>query len=173
MRLTFAVLTTLLLLLVPARLFAKADTVKITIKGADLKTPIEITDPKVLKSFFVWGGPGRSSIQPGSFIIDWSQGPAAEPPKGLPRYEVSFYAKMPNERIIYVVFYERDPSMEQGYVYLPGSTDEWYPLNTRAIYRGTEGNWFRAWSVWDKVARPLIAGAKMEAANAGRGQSLR
>jgi hypothetical protein len=93
----------------PARLFAKGDTVKITIQGADLKTPIQITDRKVLANIQVWSGLGTSSSGPGfnpkapSFIIDWSQGPTEEPPKGLPRYEVSFYANMSSERLIYVV----------------------------------------------------------------------
>ena len=113
---------TFLLLVIPAQVFAKGQTVKITIKGADLKTPIEITDPKVLTEFQVWSGPGTSSSAPGfnpnapGFIVDWSQA-VAEPPKGLQRYEVSFYAKIPTERLIYVVFYEYDPATEHGYIY--------------------------------------------------------
>jgi len=39
-------LNSLLILSVPAPLEAKAKIVKITIKGADLKAPIEISDPK-------------------------------------------------------------------------------------------------------------------------------
>jgi hypothetical protein len=77
-------------MVVAARLFAKADTIKVTIKGADLNTPVEITDPKVLTSFRVWTGPGTSSNEAKAFIIDWSQGPAAERPKGLQRQEVHF-----------------------------------------------------------------------------------
>jgi hypothetical protein len=45
-----------LLLVNPARLFAKGVTVKITIQGADLKTPIEITDQNVLANIQVWSG---------------------------------------------------------------------------------------------------------------------
>jgi hypothetical protein len=159
------VLATFLLLVIPAQLLAKGETVKITIKGADLKAPIEITDPKVLTEFQVWTGPGTSSSAPGfnpnapGFIVDWSQ-TVAEPPKGLHCYEVSFYAKMPNERLVYVVFYEYDPVTEHGYLYLPGRTDESYWLNMGTIARGVEGKWFRAWSVWESVARPLIAGTK-------------
>jgi hypothetical protein len=37
-------------------LFAKGRTVKITIKGAGLTTPLEITDPEV-EQFSVWAGP--------------------------------------------------------------------------------------------------------------------
>jgi hypothetical protein len=157
------ILTVLMIFLsfaIPARVFAKADISRITIKGADLKTPIEITDPKTLANFDVWSGPGTSWTggspkEADRFIIDWSQG-VTEPPKGLQRYEVLFYAKMPNERLVYVVFYEYDPATEHGYIYLPGRADERYRLNVGTIYRGVEGRWFRAWSEWDSLARALL-----------------
>jgi hypothetical protein len=169
----YAALVAFLLIVAPSQLFAKVDTVKITIRGADLKTPIEITDRKVLANFRVWTGPGTSSNEAKGFIIDWARGPAAERPKGLQRYEVSFYAMLPNERLVYVVFYEYDPSTERGYVYLPGRTSDWYRLNVSTIDHGVEGNWFHAWDVWDHVAGPLIANAKMNASNTGRDQSSR
>jgi hypothetical protein len=168
-----AVLVTFLLMVIPSQLFAKGATVRITIKGADLRTPIEITEAKVLAHFQVWTGPGTSSNEAKSFIIDWSQGPAAERPKGLQRYEVSFYAKLPSERLIYVVFYEYDPTTDRGYVYLPGRTDDWYALNVGTIDHGVEGNWFHAWTVWDRVAGPLIASAKATASSTGPGKSPR
>jgi hypothetical protein len=167
MRITLVFVLTLLVVLgLPALLFAKGDLVRITIKGADLKTPIEITSPRALTDFHPWTGPGTGSSVPGfnpdapGFIIDWSHGPIGEPPKGLQRYEVSFYAKLPNERLIYVVFWEYDAGSRLGYIYLPGKGDEWYRLNVRTIFHGVEGKWFRAWSRWDNVASPLIAGAK-------------
>jgi hypothetical protein len=43
--------------IVPAPLSAKGNTVKITIKGAGITTPLEITDPKI-REFHVWAGPG-------------------------------------------------------------------------------------------------------------------
>lgn len=151
------VLIAFFLLAIPAQLFAKGVTLKIIIRGGDLKAPIEITDSKVLANFIVWAGPGTSPNETEAFIIDWSDGPGAERPKGLPRYEISFYAKHPEERLVYVVFYEYDPATLRGYVYLPGKTDQWYRLNVSTILRGVEGNWFRAWSAWDDVARPLLA----------------
>jgi len=163
------VLFVLLALVIPARVFAKADISRITIKGVDLKTPIDITDPKVLAHFNVWSGPGSSwsggkspATWVDAFIIDWSQS-VTERPKGLQRYEVSVYAKLPSERLIYVVFYEYDPATEYGYIYLPGQTDEWYRLNVGTIYRGVEGRWFRASSEWDSIAMPFIANAKVKA----------
>lgn len=166
MKRMFAALLAFCLLAIPAQLFAKGATVKITIRGAGLKAPIEITDPKVLANFLVWAGPGTGPNEAKAFIIDWSEGPVAERPKGLPRYEVSFYAKHSEERLVYVVFYEYDPSKKQGYVYLPGRTDQWYGLNVSTIFRGVEGNWFRAWSEWDKTAGPLLAADKVAASSA-------
>ena len=158
----------LLLLAIPAELFAKAETSKIIIKGADLSAPIEITDSKTLANFAVWAGTGTgctehcSPPRPECFIVDWSR-PVADHPSGLHRYEVSFYAKMPDERLTYVVFYEYDPATEHGYIYFPGRTEKWYRLNVSTILRGVEGTWFPAWSVWEGVVRPLIAGSKTEA----------
>jgi hypothetical protein len=143
-----------------APLFAKGETVKITIRGGDLSTPIQITDPNVLALIQVWSGKGTYSNEPRleepSFIIDWSQGPTAEPPKALPRYEVSFYANLPNKRLIYVVPYAFDAVTGQGYVYLPGKNDESYRLNVHTIIRGVEGKWFHSWTRWDAVAEQLI-----------------
>jgi hypothetical protein len=162
-----SVLFILLLVAIPAELFAKGETSRIIIKGADLSAPIEITDPKTVANFIVWTGPGTSCTgncqKPSteSFIVDWSQA-RTDHPKGLHRYEVSFYAKMPAEQLIYVVFYEYDPATQHGYVYFPGRTEEWYRLNVSAILHGVEGKWFRAGSVWEGVARPLIAGAKVK-----------
>jgi hypothetical protein len=174
MKRRFLTLAALLLRLVaPAQVFAKGETVKITIKGADLKTPIEITNPKILTEFTVWTGPGTSSSVPRfnsnapGFIIDWSQGAIEEPPKGLQRYEVSFWAKLPKRKLIYVVLYEYDPATEQGYVYVPGRKDEWYRLNVDTIFHGVEGKWFHAWSVWNNVARPLLANPQVTTSNVG------
>src|SRR5262249_34320615 len=89
-----------------------------------LATPVEITDPKTLSKFQVWTGPGTSSNESESFIVNWSPGPVAERPSGLERYEVRVYVKCPKECLMYVVFYEYNPSIDQGYIYLPGKADE-------------------------------------------------
>lgn len=157
-----SVLFILFLLAIPAELFAKAETSKIIITGSNLNAPIEITDPKTLANFGVWTGAGTNCTgncpqpSPESFIVNWSQ-PVADHPSGLHRYQVSFYAKMPEERLIYVVLYEYDPATEHGYVYFPGRTEEWYRLNVSTIFHGVEGKWFRASSTWEGVARPLIS----------------
>jgi hypothetical protein len=143
-----------------AHLSAKGVTVKIVIQGADLVTPIQITDRKVLANIQVLSGKGTYSNEPRleepSFIIDWSQGVTAEPPKALPRYEISFYANLPNKRLAYVVSYAFDPVTSQGYVYLPGRNDKNYRLNVHTIIRRVEGKWFHSWTKWDAVAEQLI-----------------
>jgi hypothetical protein len=92
------------------------------------------------------------------FIVDWTAGVVATPGNGLPHFDVAFYVGSSNQPV-YVVFYEFDPSTDQGYVYLPGPTDELYSLNSGAMLHGHgfEGHWLRASSAWqDNVIRPLM-----------------
>src|SRR5439155_14867378 len=102
----------------------------------------------------------RSNANAPSFIIDWSQGTVAELPQALRKYQVSFYSGEISQRVIYVVYYAVSPDSAQGYVYLPGKSEEWSGLNVRSILRGVEGKWFHAWSTWENIARPLIEKAK-------------
>jgi tetratricopeptide (TPR) repeat protein len=139
---------------------AKGKTVKVVVDGGDLAKPIEISDPNTLVHFQVWAGPGTSSNQGQAFIADWSSGAVKELPKGLTRYEVSFYVSEPEERIAYVVLYSFDASTGRGYVYIPGKSDPHFQSNVRSIFRGVEGDWFHAWTLWDNVAGPLITNAR-------------
>ncbi len=157
-------------LVVQASLGAKGLTTKITIADQGLGTQIDITDPILLKRFNVWDGRGTFATVDGretegtqGFIIDWLAGAIGSKPQGLHRYEVRFYVRHHNttaDELAYVVFYERDPSSREGFVYLPGKSDEPYQLNVRAIHRGPgfEGNWFRASPAWqDAVERVMKA----------------
>jgi hypothetical protein len=132
-------------------LSAKSETVKITITGEGLSKPVEITDRSILASINIWSGPGNFKIDGGARIpivhdgsILWSQGMVADPPKGLAKYEVSFYGTFPEERLMYVLVYEYDSTTMKGYVYLPGRGEKWYEVNVRSILRGVEGHWFHA-----------------------------
>jgi hypothetical protein len=155
--------------IIPVSLFAKGDMVRIEIRGANLGMPIEITDARV-KEFTPWAGPGvtiNGIKQTEGFIIDWPHGAIADRPKGLPHYEVSFYAKLheePNgakEQGVHVVLYDYDLVTERGYVYLPGKGEEWYPLNaSKMVHDFLEGNWFRASHAWDNFVGPIIANTK-------------
>jgi hypothetical protein len=167
MRMVLAVLANSFLIVSAATpLLAKANTVKITIKGTNFKAPIEISDPKILANFQVWTGPGTSSNEKQGFIIDWSQGPVREMSQVLRGHGVMFHEYQvsfrigPNDQIAYVVYYSFSPGEEQGYVYVPGESDEWYGLNVRTVFRGVEGKLFRAWDAWERVARPLIEKAE-------------
>jgi hypothetical protein len=160
-----------IMLALPTVVSAKGETTRITIAGGTLANPIEITDANVVRAFQIWTGPGTNSCFGGNcvegtegFIVDWSSGAVAQRPSGLQRYEISFYvsdrrfpALRGPERLAYVVSYEYDPAASQGYVYLPGKGDQWFRLNAASIYRGREGNWFRATRAWQDAVVPLIA----------------
>jgi hypothetical protein len=62
-------------------------------------------------------------------------------------------------RLVYVVFYDFDPSLSRGFVYLPGRAEAFYFLNIGTIARGCEGHWFLAKDSWEAFMRPLITQA--------------
>lgn len=168
-------------LAVSVPLWAKGNTVLIEVKGEALSTPVRITDAKI-EDFTPWAGPGVNGARVPSaegFIVDWHAGVVRQP-AGLQHYEVSFYAGCrssrqigqpgpypPNDpeclaekpRLVYVVFYDFDPSLSRGFVYLPGRAEAFYFLNMGTIARGCEGNWFLANDSWEAFMRPLIAQA--------------
>jgi hypothetical protein len=159
--------TCLSLSLLVASLAAKGPTTRIVIKDLDRGSVSEITDRSVLDQFHVWSGKGTYSGSPGQehegtdgFIVDWRAGIVEQRPSQLRRYEISFYAAMrngPGEELAYVVLYENDPSTRQGYVYLPGRSDEHFRLNVRSIHRGVEGQWLRANQAWQSAMINLPA----------------
>lgn len=148
-----------------AVVFAKGETTRITITGAGLPGPVEISDPRVLKNFNVWSGPGTFAGDVEStegFIVDWASGFVTKRPSELRNFELSFYVRYANrpfsertDQLAYIVSYAVDPATGEGYVYLPGRSDEPYRLNTRAIYRGCEGSWFRANVAWQAAFRDV------------------
>jgi hypothetical protein len=157
---------------VHAPLFAKGRTVKITIKGNGLRTPLEITDPDI-GQFAVWAGPGvfvNGVEERKGFIIDWSKGTVAEAPAGLQQYEVSFYTgcsmdefgcRSSEPSLTYRVSYDYDPSGQEGFVYLPDKRDGAFGPNGNMWHgHGFEGHWLYATSAWESFARPLIAKAR-------------
>jgi hypothetical protein len=160
-----------LALLLPTSLAAKGMTTKITVTDVSLASSIDITDPSVLEQFNVWAGRGTFVTIPGQerregtngFIIDWLAGAVSPPPIELHRYEVKFFVRYPNsatEQLAYIVYYAHNPASGQGFVYLPGKSEEPYRLNLKAIRRGNdlEGNWFLASPAWqDVVGRMIVA----------------
>lgn len=108
-------LSTAIILGLPQVALAKAPTVKLTIEGGNLTKEIQVTDPRILELSHVWAGN----------FLDNSREPAKEPPRGLHGYEVSFYVKLADNDVqkMYVVRYYPNPSVEQGYIYLPGDRE--------------------------------------------------
>jgi hypothetical protein len=85
----------------------------------------------------------------------------------LPTFEVSFYVRYANrpfneqtDQLAYIVSYAVDPGTGQGYVYLPGRSDDAYRLNTQAIHRGCEGKWFRASADWQTAFTKVVDGRR-------------
>ena len=155
---------------------AKGPTIRIAIKDIDSGSVSEIRNPSVLDQFHVWAGRGTYSGAPGGqksegtqgFIIDWPAGVVDERPDGLRRFELRFYVAPRRqgavtaldaslEELAYVVLYENDPSTGQGFVYLPGKSDEHFRLNVRSIHRGLEGQWLRASSAWQEAFMHVTA----------------
>ena len=151
---------------VPLLVIAKGPTLKITIQGSDLASPVEITDKGTLEQFNVWTGAGvevsSGATQTKGFIADWEKGPVADPPTTLRTYDVSFDVihQRPSS---YVVRFTYDPATGKGYVYLPGKGENFYASNTFLILRGVEGNWFSATETWTDTAKPLIERSKESA----------
>lgn len=57
MRLNKTVMISLAILTLPAVAWPKGETTQIEIEGADLASPIEITDPAIVSKFSIWNGP--------------------------------------------------------------------------------------------------------------------
>ncbi len=164
--------------------WSKGETAKIEIKGDDLNSPIEITDPNIVGSFNIWNGPGVSTSGPDGVpyppaymnphktagrFIDWPKGTAEQLPDGLKSYEVKFHiAGRDSESGVlgtYHVVYSFNPSVPRGYMYLP--TQQERGANTQFIVHGVEGTWFYASAAWEELVRPIIGKAIKALADSG------
>jgi len=132
----------------------RGDTVRIVIRGESLSAPIELSDGATISRFQVESGPGADLGDRPGLIIDWPRG-VANPPKGLPMFEVSFVTARTSPNT-YIVQYAIDPATKRGYVFLPADCDAPYRDNVQMINHGVEGSWYYAWSAWEQLAHPLI-----------------
>ena len=90
-------------------LFAKGQTIRLSVVGPGLSAPIDVTDPPALAN--VWAG---------RFIGH----PSAEPDVTLARYVVTFIVQPPRDqqpRPMYIVLFALDRESRRGFVYLPGT----------------------------------------------------
>lgn len=171
-----ALVVCLAILAIPITGWSKGETQKIEIKGDDLNSPIEITDPNIVSSFNIWNGPGVSTRGPDGVphppaylnpnktagrFIDWPKGTVEQRPDGLKSYEVKFHiAGRESETGVigtYQVIYRFNPSVPQGYMYLPTGRER--SANTGLIAHGVEGAWFYASASWEELVRPIICKA--------------
>ncbi len=138
----------------PRAAWAKGETVKLTLSGGGLAKDIELTDPEILKTSHVWAGN----------FLDSSRGTVKEPPRGLPRYEVTFYVKLRDDeeaKKAYVVYYCPSQAAGQGYIYLPGKGDPEEKTNWGSMMRpGRDGKWNYAAGAWEELIKPVIARAE-------------
>ena len=56
-------------LVLPAVISAKGETTKITVAGATLASPIEMTDANIVRQFQVWTGPGTRACSGGNCVL--------------------------------------------------------------------------------------------------------
>ena len=152
----------------PQAALGKTDTFKITISGGGLKSPVEITDPRVLALSNVWSGQ----------FLDWTRTPESEPPKGFLAVEVSFFMKISENdvRKNYVVFYYPNSPGQQGYIYLPSKGSPLWWLDASSILRtGRDGKWNYASPEWEALVKPVLiqAQAALDAASVSQTTAAR
>lgn len=165
MRLAILVVAVPVLLALPQIGAAKSETARIEIsKGR--RPFLTLTGEETAGQFTIFSGPGtRETVGEGD-IADWGAG-AVDPPRNLQVYKVRFYCaalgETPRETVpsslCYGVRYGIDRDSGQGYIQVPPEHDRDFPDNTRTIYRGVEGRWFRSSASWEERVRPQLDAA--------------
>lgn len=124
----------------PEGVVAKGVTRHLTLAGPGLPAPLAVTAPGALAN--VWAG-------------DFLGLPCDAPPAHLPRFLVSFHVQPPRPtvvRVVYVVHYVADPATGDGFIYLPGTSEEGYRRNIGTIVRPSQdGRWHRASEAWSRA----------------------
>jgi hypothetical protein len=163
------------LLALPVLSSAKGETTRIEI-ARDKHAVLTLEGPEEAGRFTIWSGPGTSMTSADGTTLapdgardfaDWIGGPV-DPPSGLEVYTVRFYCAATGENArgsvpshpCYGVRYAYDPVGGPGYIQIPRAKDREFPDNTRSIYRGVEGTWYRASQAWDATVRNLLLSAR-------------
>jgi hypothetical protein len=162
------------LLTISTGALAKSETARIEIARGK-HTIVTLSGEESAGQFTIWSGPGTSAgpvgepaamTTSGRDFADWLGG-AVEPPRKLQVYKVRFYcaARGENAResipssLCYGVRYAVDPATGLGYFQIPAEGDAEFRANTRSIYRGVEGSWYRSSDRWEELVRPRIEAA--------------
>lgn len=127
----------------------------ILISGGQLKRPVEIIDPELLKEFDPWTGA----------FVDWDR-PVAGGRLGW-EYEILYFkggieSATPYDRdgftMIYGLRYCIDEDGGPGSVHLAGRNDKFGPENVRMVWDGTyAGTWHRSTEAWNTVIEREVA----------------
>ncbi len=147
---------------------AKSKTERIEVSRDEVAVATIVGDPA--ERITIWSGPGtKMTLADGTGhmtvteqdFADWKAG-AVEAPRERPVYSVSFFCKAcePARRDTwrcYGVRYVPGRDGERGYILIPKPGDDEYEVNVRTIYRGVEGQWFRATESWDALMRAHLA----------------
>ncbi len=119
---------------------------KITITGPGLVSPIEITNPEILRQFNPWDG----------YFLDKERAIVTETPQGHALYEVLFYVRETSGEfhLFYALNYSPALSGARGTIYLPQENEKWYVMNNETIAR--KSGWLYASPEWDSLMQHLL-----------------
>jgi hypothetical protein len=120
----------------------------------------------------IWSGPGNKVSRDespgvstgGGDIADWDGGAVQAPDDGWPVYKVIFLCEAcePARKDAwrcYGVRYVPGIRGQPGLIQIPDAQDPEFSLNLQTIYRGVEGQWFRASAKWEEIVANSIADA--------------
>jgi hypothetical protein len=126
----------------------------ILVSGGELKHPVQITDPELLRQFDPWNGD----------FVDWDHVSGGR--LGW-EYEILYFKKRiepstPYDRdgltMIYGFRYCMDEDGGPGSVHLAGRNDKFGPENVRIIWDGTQaGRWHPATPSWHSFIEQTVA----------------
>jgi hypothetical protein len=149
---------------------AKSKTERIEVSRG--KAPLVNIEGADADQITIWSGTGttmtaadgtRRTPTSDRDFADWTAG-AVEAPREVQTFNVSFYCKAceparSDTWRCYSVRYAPGRNGERGYIQIPPAGDDDYEINVRTIYRGVEGQWFRASERWEALVRPRIEAA--------------
>ena len=157
-------------ILLPARVEAKSPIGRIEVAEGEAR--IVSIDGPTARAFTLWSGPGTGNEKPVKASLNdadddfaqWSGG-AVVPPVGLRTFDITFLCEAcePARKDLwrcYGVRYAMGSESQGGFIQIPGPDDENFPLNVRTLFRGVEGQWYRASPNWEKWVRPAILKAR-------------
>jgi hypothetical protein len=157
-------------LLMPAVGAAKSHIESIEVTEGE--TRVVSIDGPTAREFTIWSGPGTLTGLGEKAVMSTSAGDLAQwvagavtPPNGLPVFNIFFLceacepARSDTWRC-YGVRYAMGAHGRGGFIQIPASGDKQFSLNVQTIFRGVEGQWFRASPKWEKLIRPTIERAR-------------